>query len=79
MNFDLDTEQGMSNAMRWTEQLIATLSDNGTWFVPSSVSFVTINKPTKTARISSMVPDKRLARVLRAMGWTVKEIGWVTR
>lgn len=73
MNYDLDTKEGMSNAVRWTESMIASIADGGLWIVPRSMSTVQINKTTKKADIVSFYPDPSLGRVLREMGYTVTE------
>lgn len=73
MNYDLDTKEGMNNAKRWTESMIANIADGGLWLVPRSMSAVQINKTTKKADIVSFYPDPSLGRVLRAMGFTVTE------
>ena len=43
MNYDLDTKQGMVNAITWTKKLIAQLNDGGTWIVPRSGTMVTLD------------------------------------
>lgn len=72
-SYDLDTKQGMANAVQWLSNHIDSLTDNGMWIVPRSASIVTINKKTKTATITCFAPDPSLARVFRAMGWSVVE------
>lgn len=72
MNFDLDTKQGMDNAVRWTEKLFDVMNDGATWAVPRSSTLVTINKDTKTATVTQgFAPEQGLLQVIRAMGWTV--------
>lgn len=74
MNYDLDTKDGMNNAVRWTQQLFANLQDNASWGVPRSGTIVRINKKEKLATIvGGFLPDPSLKRVLEAMGWTVIE------
>lgn len=73
MNYNLDTKSGMDAAKAWTVNLLARLSDNGTWIVPRSGTFVQVNKPAKTATVTGMFPDPSLARVLRELGFTVTE------
>ncbi len=73
MNFDLDTKQGMDNAVRWTEQLFDAMNNNASWGLPRSGTLVTINKDTKTATVTQgFAPEQGLLQVIRAMGWTVK-------
>lgn len=72
MNYDLDTKEGMDNAVRWTEKLFDVMNDGATWAVPRSSTLVLIDKQTKTATIrEGFLPEKGIAKVIRAMGWTV--------
>lgn len=74
MNYDLDTKQGMKNAVIWTQMLFDNMSDHASWAVPRSGTIIRINKPEKTATISGgFLPDPSLKRVIEAMGWTVIE------
>lgn len=71
--YDLDTKEGMANAVAWTEQLVNHLKDGGVWAVPRSHTLVTItSKANKQVLISEGLPDPAIARVFKAMGWTVK-------
>ena len=72
MNYDIDTHEGMANAVRWTEQLFAHMNEGGKWIVPRSGTLVTVHKKHKTVDIyEGDTPDPSIARVIRAMGWTV--------
>lgn len=71
--YDLTTESGMNAAKQWTANLLATLSDNGTWIVPRSGAFVHLDKAAKTATITGMFPEPSIARVLTELGFTVTE------
>ena len=73
MTYDLDTPQGLANSIKWTERLISSLSAKAVWAIPRSGTTVAIDKTTKTATITSLVPDPSVSQVLRAMGWTVIE------
>lgn len=74
MNYDLDTKQGMRNAVTWTQQLFDAMSDNASWAVPRSGTIIRINKKEKLATITGgYLPDPSLRRVIEAMGWTVIE------
>jgi hypothetical protein len=73
MNFDLDTTEGMENAKKWTANMLDCLSPHGTWIVPRSGTMVQFDKANKTANVRSFLPDDAIARVLRAMGYTVTE------
>ena len=74
MNYDLDTKEGMNNAIKWTQMMFDNLRDNASWGVPRSGTIIRINKKEKTATIlGGFLPDPSLKRVLTAMGWTVIE------
>jgi hypothetical protein len=74
MNYDLDTEAGMSSAVKWTAAMFDTIKDGGAWMVPRSMTMVRINHTDKVATIIvGVAPDPSLKRVIEAMGWTVVE------
>ena len=73
MNYNLDTQDGMANAIAWTKAMLAQLGDFGVWIVPRSGSLVHFDQTKKTAKVVSLLPDPSLARVLTAMGFTVTE------
>lgn len=71
-NYDLNTKQGMVNAILWTKKLIANLNDGGKWVVPRSGTVVTFDKKTQTAFIDApFASDPSVTRVLKAMGWKI--------
>ena len=70
--YDLDTKEGMANAIAWTRNMVAYLKDGGVWAVPRSSTWVVIvNKEKRQVQISEGLPDPSIARVFKAMGWTV--------
>ena len=70
--YDLDTVDGMNNAITWTRNLFSTVKDGGTWMVPRSMTMVRISHTDKTATlVVGFAPDPSLRRVIEAMGWTV--------
>ena len=72
MNYDLDTTEGMANAVKWTEQMFNVLNDGASWGLPRSGTLVRVNKQTKTATITQgFAPEGGLVQVIRAMGWKV--------
>ena len=75
MNYDLDTTEGMNNAVRWTQMLFDNMKDGASWGVPRSGTIIRINKRDKIATISGgFLPDPCLKEVIEAMGWTVVEL-----
>ena len=74
MNFNLDTKQGMANAVKWTQDMFNMMNDHGSWGIPRSGTLVRINKKEKVATITvGFMPDPSIKRVIEAMGWTVIE------
>ena len=74
MTYDLDTPEGMNNAVNWTKLLFNHLADGASWGVPRSGTIIRINKQEQTATlIGGFLPDPSLKRVIEAMGWTVIE------
>lgn len=74
MNFDLDSTEGMNNAVRWTRNMFDLLHDGASWGIPRSGTLVRINKAEKVATITiGFMPDPSIKRVIEAMGWTVVE------
>ena len=71
--YDLDTEEGMANSVRWLELLLHAVADGGIWGVPRSGTWVHLDKQNKVATITAgYLPDPSLAKVFVAAGWTVK-------
>lgn len=72
--YDLDTKDGMNNAITWTRNMFETIKDGGAWMVSRSMTMVRVNHTDKVATIIvGLVPDPSLRRVIEAMGWTVVE------
>lgn len=70
---NLNTQAGMAEAVKWTNENLARLRDGGSWVVPRSRTTVTIDRTTKTVTITGEIPDPTLGKVLRACGWTTIE------
>jgi len=73
MNYDLDTEEGMKNAVDWTRNHLNRLTDGGTWMVPRSATLITVSHSQGTCRLVGLIPDPSIIRVLKAAGYTVTE------
>lgn len=72
MNYDIDTEEGMNNAVRWTQATLDNIKDGGKWVIPRSGTIVTIDHANKTAHIlAGYLPEPDTERVIKAMGWEV--------
>jgi len=73
MNFNLNTPEGMANAITWTNKTMNMLKPGGTWVVPRSASLVTVvSHDPKECHILSPVGDPSIVEVLQAAGWSVK-------
>ena len=71
---NLNTEEGMKEAIQWQRALIDSLVDGGTWVVPRSGTIITFNKQTRTATFTLQGdPEPDIQRVLLRMGWDVVE------
>lgn len=71
MNYDLDTEEGLANAIEWTNNALAHLKEGGAWYVPRSCSIVkVVSHERKQIELACLLPDPSLRRVLKEAGWT---------
>ena len=72
MNYNIDTEEGMMNAVRWMEQTLDTPSKTLIWRIPRAAATYIIDKSGRTFTRTGV--DEPTDRVLLHMGFTVKEI-----
>lgn len=73
MNLNIDTPEGMANAVAWQTKMIEVLVDGGRWLVPRSGTIYMIDKVNKRARkVLGLKPEPTITRVFEAMGWTVE-------
>ena len=71
INYDINTEEGMRNAIEWTERCLGKLKDGGVWYVPRSCTVVQIiSHDRKELKLVSIIPDRSIRLVLAAAGWT---------
>lgn len=72
MNLNIDTTDGMANAVAWQERHVALLGQGGRWIVPRSGTVYEIDHANKTARrCFGFRPEPTIERVFEAMGWKV--------
>ena len=72
---NINTPQGLQDAVRWTENLFAQIKPGGTWMVPRSGTVLQIFHDAKLVHVTAgPVPDPSLTRVIEAMGWTVQAV-----
>jgi hypothetical protein len=71
--YDLDTEEGMANAIAWTNRTLGLLHEGGSWIVPRSGMLVRVlSHRDKLVRVlEGETPDPSIPRVLKAAGWTI--------
>lgn len=72
--YDLSTVGGMNRAVEWTRNLCEGLKEGGVWVVPRSGTIVQVFKSERRVVITQgPMPDTAIAKVIKAMGWTVNE------
>lgn len=74
MNFNIDTPEGMKNAIVWHNNLLSTITQGGRWVVPRSLTIFEVDHVRKTVRRcydNSLMPEPIIVRVLKAAGWKV--------
>jgi len=76
MNYDIDTDEGMANSVAWTERMFGMMRDGTMWGIPRSGTTVRVYPTKKEVVITDgLLPEDGLARVIKAMGWAIKEGG----
>ena len=79
-SYDLDTPEGMANAVAWTEKALTCLKDGGRWVIPRSLTVVIAYPSRKAVQIQDgVVPDDSIRDVIRALGWEIETLGNVTQ
>lgn len=74
VNWNIDTPEGMENAIAWTDKTFATLVDGGRWVVPRSMSIYEVSHSTKTVRrVMGMFEEPVIQRVVEAAGWKYED------
>ena len=73
VNWDIDTEEGLANAVKWQQSMISSVKQSGVWFVPRGHSMYAIDHKHKVAKKITGFPEPTIKKVFNAMGWTVDE------
>lgn len=70
--FDIKTLEGLAKAVAWTNETLAKLKLYGVLVIPRSMTHVTVmsHRP-KQCRVSGILPEPDLLKVLKAAGWEV--------
>ena len=71
MNYSIDTEEGMENAVRWMQGVLNTPKPNLVWFIPRVLGTYYIDKVAKTFTRSAI--DESTDLVLIHMGFTLRD------
>jgi cyanophycinase-like exopeptidase len=69
---NIDTPEGMKQAVEWQTDFISILNEGGKWAVPRSNAIYTIHHSEKT--VERAVGDSDVDRVFEAMGWKVIKV-----
>lgn len=76
MNYNLDTPDGMANAVVWLNNCLEHLVEGGTWIVPRSASLVkVVSHDRKLCEVFIGLPDPAIKRVIKEAGWTIVQHG----
>lgn len=71
---NLNTAEGMAEAVAWQTAMISKLVQGGRWVVPRSGSIYMIDHANKRAkRVLGLMAEPGITRVFIAMGWTVED------
>ncbi len=71
MNWDIESKQGMRNAVEWLSAFVNQIKDGGMWAIPRSGSGYKILHSEKRAVRITESRDKSVERVFKEMGWSV--------
>ena len=72
---DISTEQGFSDAVKWTQAQLSRLHDGGVWMIPRSMSAIRITSRAKLeCEMIGVRREAAVADMLRAQGWQVKDM-----
>jgi hypothetical protein len=72
---NLATEQGFSEAMKWTRAQLHELADGGVWIIPRSMSAVRVTSHRKLeAEMIGMKREPGVVGMMRALGWRLTDM-----
>jgi hypothetical protein len=74
-SWDLNTAEGMENAVAWQLKLFSTIKDGGVWIVPRSGTIYTVHHAKRiVVRAIGFAPEPDIERVIKKAGWWVLEM-----
>ena len=68
---EINTAEGMAQAVAWQTAHCALIKEGGTWAVPRSGTVIIISHKNKQATFYGLLPEPDIGRVFEAMGWVV--------
>lgn len=71
MNMNIDTEDGMLNAVEWTKDFLSLINEGGIWAVPRSNALYQIYSRQEFVIRLSPGYDAPTERVLRELGFNI--------
>lgn len=74
-HFNLDTEEGMADAIAWMNAKLAEFPEGGgRWIVPRSGSVYEVDHKLKTVRrVLGYFDEPTIERVIKAAGWKYED------
>lgn len=72
MNYDLDTKEGMENAVAWQTQLCSYLNEGAMWCVPRSNQIYFVHAKDKYV-VCPTGGEENVNRVFKEMGYDVRK------
>lgn len=68
--FDLDTEEGMAEAVAWVKLKLASIPEGGSWLIPRSGSKYEVDHLKHTVRrVYGLFDEIAIERAIKAAGW----------
>ena len=71
---DINTTEGMAQAVQWTRDHLDKIATGGHWIIPRSGTIVQVFHGAKVVRVTrGFAPDESISRVLAECGYRVVE------
>jgi len=72
MNYDINTEEGLANAVTWFLAHVSRMNNGGVWVLPRSGTIYTVDHDAKTLTCT-LGGDPSTERVAVAAEWKVQQ------
>jgi hypothetical protein len=67
---NINTKDGMAQAVAWQQKWVDGVKEGGVWVVPRSGNIIRISHRNRTATVvSSLVSEPDIRKVFEEMGW----------